>query len=61
MLCAVGIVIGFDPNNYSINEDVGTVNLTLKLLEGHISENKNILVMITTADDSTQGRLTLTT
>ena len=40
-----------------MNESDGTVSLMVRLIEGTINEGRNILVRITTADDSAQGKL----
>ena len=52
-----GIVIGFDPDSYSVNETDGTVMLTVRVFEGTISEGRSIPVRVTTSDDSAQGKL----
>ena len=39
-----------------MNEPDGTVTLIVRLFEGTISEGRDILVRITTADGSAQGK-----
>lgn len=57
MLIVTAIMIGFDPNTYCVNEPDGTVTLKVQLFGGTISEGRAILVRMTTADDSAQGKL----
>ena len=51
------IIIGFDPDTYEVNEADGTVTLTVKVLNGTISEERSIPVRVTTADGTAQGKL----
>ena len=51
------IIIGFDPATYTVNEADGTVTLTVKVLNGTISEERTIPVRVTTADGTAQGKL----
>ena len=57
MLHITAIVIGFDPDTYSVNEPDGIVTLQVRLLRGIISEGRGILVRVATADGSAQGKL----
>ena len=57
MLHITAIVIGFDPDNYSVNEPDGIVTLQVRLLRGIIGEGRDILVRVATADGSGQGKL----
>ena len=50
------IIIGFDPATYQVNENGGTVTLTVKVLNGTISGGRNIPIRVTTAGDSAQGK-----
>ena len=55
-----GIVIGFDPVSYNTSEPDGVVvTLSVRLLEGSISAERNILVRLTTADASAQGKISV--
>ena len=52
----LGIIIGFNPADYEIKENGGTVTLTVRVLNGAtLSEERNILVRVATADDTAQG------
>ena len=57
MLHITAIVIGFDPDTYSVNEPDGIVTLQVRLLRGIIGEGRDILVRVATADGSAQGKL----
>ena len=59
IICKIntGFVIGFDPVSYNASEPDGVVTLRVRLLEGSISPGRNILVRLTTADSSAQGKL----
>ena len=52
-----GIVIGFDPESYNVSEADGTVTLTVRVLEGIISEGRSIPIRVSTADGSAQGKI----
>ena len=57
MLHITAIVIGFDPDTYSVNEPDGIVTLQVRLLRGIIGEGRDILVRVATADGLAQGKL----
>ena len=44
-----GIIIGFKPTDYEVRENGDTVTLTVRVLNGDISEERSILVRVTTA------------
>ena len=62
MLCSyvlhatIALFIGFDPDSYRVNEDDGTVELTVRVIRGMISEGRTIPVRITTSDSSALGK-----
>ena len=49
------IIIGFDPATYEVNENGDTLTLTVRVLNGTISEERNITIRVTTAGGSAQG------
>ena len=56
-LCFIAdITIGFDPATYEVNENGGTVTLTVKVLTGTISEGRDILIRVNTVGDSALGK-----
>ena len=52
-----GIIIGFDPDSYSVNENSTSVMLTVRVFEGTINEGRSIPIRVTTSDGSAQGKL----
>ena len=55
VLHITAIMIGFDPDTYSVNEPDSMVSLRVRLLRGIIGEGRDILVRVATADGSAQG------
>ena len=49
------IIIGFDPATYQVNENGGTVTLTVRMFNATITEGRNIQVRVTIVSGSAQG------
>ena len=49
---AVGVEIVFDPTDYRVSEEVGSVTLTVSVLSGTIEDGVNVEVTVTTSDGS---------
>lgn len=52
------VVIGFSQTEYSVDEDAGTVELFVSVLDGAIPAGETRVVMLTTNDGTAQGRRT---
>ena len=56
-LYIVGIIIGFDPSTYAVNEEAGSVTLIVRVLDGTLSEGQSVPVRVITADGTAQGNI----
>ena len=56
-LYIVGIIIGFDPSTYAVNEEAGSVTLVVRVLDGTLSEGQSVPVRVITADGTAQGNI----
>ena len=51
--CLLGIVIGFSPSHYTVDESAGSVNFTVEIFNGILESD--LLVEFYTERDSTEG------
>ena len=50
------VTIGFDPANYSVCEDTGSVNITASILNGTVGRNV-VVTLSTESGDTATGKL----
>ena len=49
------VTIGFNPANYSVAEDAGSVNVTLSLLSGTLNRALSVVLVTSLNNDTATG------
>lgn len=51
------LVVGFDPDNYTIRESNGSVSVVVRVLEGHLDRSAEVSVSLTSGSALGKSRL----